>query len=141
LMEDMATGEIRLSILWEWIHKGAMLTEADPGAGTKAGDVFSAGLFEKLLAEEYEKLLAAGNKDVHDDSKTTTLPIAREITDTYIHSAVKLPWFIDLLNLNLNITDLQVAKQRIQLYLEAFHQDGTRITENLDFVVPEKIRG
>ena len=22
LMEDMATGEIRLSILWEWIHKG-----------------------------------------------------------------------------------------------------------------------
>ena len=23
LMEDMATGEIRLSILWEWIHKGA----------------------------------------------------------------------------------------------------------------------
>ena len=23
LMEDMATGEIRLSILWEWVHKGA----------------------------------------------------------------------------------------------------------------------
>ena len=23
LMEDMATGEIRLSILWEWLHKGA----------------------------------------------------------------------------------------------------------------------
>ena len=29
LMEDMATGEIRLSILWEWVHKGAQLTEAD----------------------------------------------------------------------------------------------------------------
>ncbi len=26
LMEDMATGEIRLSILWEWLHKGASLT-------------------------------------------------------------------------------------------------------------------
>ena len=29
LMEDMATGEIRLSILWEWIHKGATLTADD----------------------------------------------------------------------------------------------------------------
>ena len=27
LMEDMATGEIRLSILWEWLHKRATLTE------------------------------------------------------------------------------------------------------------------
>src|SRR5213075_937964 len=41
LMEDMATGEIRLSILWEWVHKGAMLTEDDMTAGTKAGDKFS----------------------------------------------------------------------------------------------------
>src|ERR1700752_1519871 len=30
LMEDMATGEIRLSILWEWVQKRAVLTEADP---------------------------------------------------------------------------------------------------------------
>src|SRR3954464_11744549 len=29
LMEDMATGEIRLSIVWEWLHKAATLTEAD----------------------------------------------------------------------------------------------------------------
>ena len=29
LMEDMATGEIRLSILWEWLHKHAAFTEAD----------------------------------------------------------------------------------------------------------------
>jgi malate synthase len=27
-MEDMATGEIRLSILWEWLHKKASLMEA-----------------------------------------------------------------------------------------------------------------
>jgi len=33
LMEDMATGEIRLSILWEWVHKGARLTAGDPAAG------------------------------------------------------------------------------------------------------------
>ena len=29
LMEDMATGEIRLSILWEWLHKKARLTDDD----------------------------------------------------------------------------------------------------------------
>ncbi len=55
LMEDMATGEIRLSILWEWVHKGAILTEDDAATGTKAGDVFSIELFEKLLEEEYEQ--------------------------------------------------------------------------------------
>ena len=37
LMEDMATGEIRLSILWEWLHKGAELSEDDPKSGNKAG--------------------------------------------------------------------------------------------------------
>jgi malate synthase len=73
LMEDMATGEIRLSILWEWVHKGAILTEDDEHTGTKAGDKFSMQLFEKLLLEEYDKLLKADTKDVFDNSKTTTL--------------------------------------------------------------------
>ena len=54
LMEDMATGEIRLSILWEWVHKGATLTEDDPYNGTQPGDTFTAELFEKLVAEEYK---------------------------------------------------------------------------------------
>src|SRR5205085_4282776 len=40
LMEDMATGEIRLSILWEWLHKNAALTEADSETGVKSGDRF-----------------------------------------------------------------------------------------------------
>jgi malate synthase len=133
LMEDMATGEIRLSILWEWISKGAVLTEDDPATETRKGDVFSADLFKKLLEEEYEKLLKADTKDVYESSKTTTLPIAREISEVYVLSDKKLPWFIDLLNINLNNTDLEVAKKRIQLYVEAFKRDGTRITENLDF--------
>src|ERR1043166_2462641 len=51
LMEDMATGEIRLSILGEWLHKHAALTDADP-IGVKAGDTFTAALFERLLTEE-----------------------------------------------------------------------------------------
>lgn len=133
LMEDMATGEIRLSILWEWVHKGAVLTEHDEASGTKAGNLFNADLFNILLEEEYNKLLAAGNKDVHDDSKTTTLPIAREIAAAYVSEEIKAPWFIDLLNLNLNNPDLQKAKKRIDLYLETFRNERRRITENLDF--------
>ena len=133
LMEDMATGEIRLSILWEWVHKGAILTEEDPETGIKAGDIFTPALFKRLLEEEYNKLQNASNKDVYDASKTTTLPISRLIADVYIHSEVKLPWFIDLLNINLNTTELEIAKKRIKLYMDAFTRDGTRITENLDF--------
>ena len=133
LMEDMATGEIRLSILWEWLHKGARLTDDDPQAGVKASDRFGPELFRRLLAEEYEKLRRAGNRDVHDDSKETTLPVAREIVETYVTDAVKPPWYIDLLNLNLNNHDLGRARERIARYMQAFKVDGTRITENLDF--------
>ena len=133
LMEDMATGEIRLSILWEWLRKGAILTEDDVQTGTKAGEVFSMELFEKLLVEEYEKLLKADTRDVFDESKSTTLPIAREIAVVYVKSLKKLPWFIDLLNINLNNLNLDTAKQRIQAYVDAFEKDGTRITGNPDF--------
>jgi Malate synthase len=135
-MEDMATGEIRVSILWEWIHKGASLTEDDPETGLKAGDLFSAEVFLRLLDEEYAKLLAAGHRDVHEKSKTTTLPIARAIVEAYVLDPVKLPWFIDLLNINLNNTDLGLARQRIADYLAAFKAQGMRITENLDTAPP-----
>jgi malate synthase len=135
LMEDMATGEIRLSILWEWLHKGASLTAADENdeIGVKAGDTFTRDLFERLLEQEYDKLQRASNRDVHDVSKRTTLPIAHEIVQTYVMDEVKLPWYIDLLNINLNNTDLNESKRRIRMLAEAFRKDGTRITENLDF--------
>ena len=92
LMEDMATGEIRLSILWEWLHKGGRFTADDE-----------------------------------------TLPIARAIVKAYVASQTKAPWYIDLLNLNLDEYDLGVARQRIAQFLELFEKDGTRITGNLDF--------
>jgi malate synthase len=133
LMEDMATGEIRLSILWEWLHKGGTLTDGDAETGARDGDAFGAELFARLLDEEYRKLQRAGNRDVHDDSKATTLPIAREIVATYVQSPTKPPWYVDLLNLNLDVEDLAVAKERIARYLATFEADGTRITENLDF--------
>ena len=133
LMEDMATGEIRLSILWEWVHKAARLTEDDPETGIKAGDTFTLDLFHRLLAEEYEKLRGASDRNVHDDSKDTTLPIAREIVDRYVTDALKTPWYVDLLNVNLNIHDLETAKKRIAMYIDAFRSNGDRITRNLDF--------
>ena len=134
LMEDMATGEIRLSILWEWLHKSATLTEDDAETNTKAGDAFTAELFRRILQEEYDKLLQANNKDVFDASKKTTLPIAQEIATVYTLSDAKAPWFVDLLNINLNNTSLEKAKERIGKYMDAFSANGIRITENLDFV-------
>lgn len=133
LMEDMATGEIRLSILWEWIHKTAPLTEGDPDSDIQAGNPFTAELFQRLLQQEYEKLQQAASRDVHDASKQTTLPIAREIAETYCLSPHKAPWYIDLLNINLNNQDLTVAKKRIASYMSTFKKAGKRITENLDF--------
>ncbi len=131
LMEDMATGEIRMSILWEWIHKGAVLTDA--ATGCAAGDGFTLAIFSRLLEEEYAKLRQARNKDVHDDSKNTTLPIAKAIVRAYVESDVKPPWYVDLLNIDLGLEELAAAEARIARYLKAFKQDGTRITENLDF--------
>ncbi len=133
LMEDMATGEIRLSILWEWLHKNGRLTESDEETGTQVNQVFSVELFQRLLTEEYDKLLLADNKDVHENSKDTTLPIAKEIVEIYVLDPVKVPWYIDLLNINLNNHDLKIAKDRIRFYMNKLKSSGIRITENLDF--------
>ncbi len=49
-------------------------------------------------------------------------------------SDVKPPWYIDLLNLNLDNHDLDDgAASASRRYIDAFDGDGTRITENLDF--------
>jgi malate synthase len=85
-----------------------------------------------MLAEEYGKLRLAQNRDVHDDSKDTTLPIAREIVARYIRNPFKPPWYVDLLNLNLNNLDPAIARRRMDEYLAAFERDGTRLTGNPD---------
>ena len=132
LMEDAATGEIRLAILWEWLHKQAPFTVSDPAVGASAGDTLTAVLFTRLLGEEYEKLRRARARDVHDDSKETTLPIARAIVSAYVESDVKPPWYVDLLHLSLGNDDVALAKARIERFLSALSR-GKRITENLDF--------
>jgi malate synthase len=140
LMEDMATGEIRLSILWEWLHKRAPFSEADAAAGVGAGDRLTPGLFARLAAEEYAKLQAARDKDVHDDSKETTLPVTAEIVERYVASELKAPWYIDLLNLNLDNHDLGQARARIERYYEALAKDRSRLTENLDFDTAPRVQ-
>ncbi|MCR4316647.1 MAG: malate synthase [Planctomycetes bacterium] len=135
LMEDMATGEIRLSILWEWLHKCGTMTEDDASAGVNKGDVFTKALFEKLLEEEYQRLLKAKDKDVYDASKITTLPISRAIVEAYVLDEVKPPWFIDLLNINLDVLSVDEALPRIKKYIAALRNEGIRITENLDFEI------
>jgi malate synthase len=132
LMEDMATGEIRLSILWEWLHKNALLTEGN--------ERFTGELCKRLLGEEYDKLLKANNRDVHDNSKTMTLPVAGAIVEAYVIDPVKLPWYIDLLNITLETRDLAEAQRRIRLLADAFRKDGTRITKNLDFSAASRER-
>ncbi len=133
LMEDMATGEIRVSILWEWLHKGAAFTDADPATGIASGEALTPALFDRLLDEEYGKLLAAASRDVYEHSKTTTLPISRAIVSAVVTRPTKAPWFIDLLNLTLDNQDLAVAERRIAAYMVRFEADGTRITSNPDF--------
>ena len=136
LMEDMATGEIRLSILWEWLHKGAVLTDSDEATGVEAGDMFTVRLFTRLLDEEYAKLLRADSRDVHEGSKTTTLPVARVIVERYVLDPVKLPWYIDLLNITLGVHNLAEATHRVVRMRDRFAADGERMTANLDFNAP-----
>ena len=133
LMEDMATGEIRLSILWEWLHKTATLTAADQETGAEKGDPFTEEMFARLLAEEFSKLLRARNVDVHDDSKFTTLPVSRVVVDDYVRWKQKAPWMVDLLNVNLTVEHEGAARQRTREFLDLFSAQGIRITKNLDF--------
>lgn len=59
----------------------------------------------------------------------------REIVDAYVRSEEKVPWYIDLLNLNLNNKDPEVARQRIDEYLRRLREENERWTDNPDFQV------
>ena len=51
----------------------------------------------------------------------------------YVLRDAKAPWYVDLLNLNLDNHDLAEAQRRIERYFAALEADGTRLTANLDF--------
>ena len=56
-----------------------------PATGVEGGRSVHAGAVRAAAAtRNTTSCCSAGNRDVHDDSKTTTLPIAREIVETYV---------------------------------------------------------
>jgi malate synthase len=128
LMEDLATAEIRMSILWEWLHKGAEITETDEASGIAAGDRFDLDLFDRLLREEGAKLLSAS-----ETSPNPPLRVAQEIVHRYVKAKSKFPWFVDLLNLNLENFDFKKARRRLAQFVELYSLHNRRITENVDF--------
>ena len=89
LMEDMATGN-RLSILWEWLHKNAKITEDDPGTGLTAGATFTAELFDACGECE-----SSGRRRTRtcDDSKDSTLRSPRNRQDV-CRGTDQASWYI-----------------------------------------------
>ena len=72
-------------------------------------------------------------RSMTNSKKQTTLPIVYEMVKYYIGEEVKIPWYIDLLNINLNNEDLDEGKRRIEAYIKKFRETGQRITENLEY--------
>ena len=133
LMEDMATGEIRLSILWEWLHKGASLTEDDP-VGVKAGDRFTP-----------DAVRAASRRGVREAPQRRQSRRARRLEE---HDAADRPR--DRRNLRRSTASscrgtstCSTSRSAITISPRRaggsaccpmrFEKDGTRITENLDW--------
>jgi len=99
LMEDMATGEIRVSILWEWLHKGAQLNEDDPKTGARPA-IRSIWRFLPAYSMKNTRSCSPPRPRRPRRFKDDHAAIAREIVATYVTNRTKLPWYIDLLNLN-----------------------------------------
>ena len=112
LMEDMATGEIRLSILWEWLHKRATLTADDDEIGVKAGDPFTRTCASGCLPRNTRSCEGGQPRRSRRLEKDDAADCAGDCR-TYVMDDTKLPWYIDLLNINLGNHDLDEAKRRI----------------------------
>ena len=136
LMEDMATGEIRLSILWEWLHKGARLTEDDAGDRRRArATPFTAALFARLLDEEYAKLLRREQprrpRRLEDDDAADR---ARDRRGLRRARRSRRPGTSTCSTSTSTTTTSPTARRAHRaLPRRASRRDGTRITENLDF--------
>ena len=94
LMEDMATGEIRLSILWEWLHKTRALTEDDRGDRREGGrPVHAADLFcRACCARNTTSCRAPATATCTTTRRRRRCPSRGEIADVYVLGARKLPW-------------------------------------------------
>ena len=80
LMEDVATGEIRMSSSGSGCTRRRPSPRPMPPRAVRAGDRLHARALRAPARRGVRQApQAAKNRDVHDDSKDTTLPIAREI--------------------------------------------------------------
>ena len=134
LMEDMATGEIRLSILWEWLHKNATLTADDDESASRRATGSRPSCSRGCSPRSTRSCSNAEQPRRPRRLEDTTLPIAREIVETYVigrrqAAVVHRP------------AQHQSRQRRPDGSQEAHppaggrvSQGGTRITENLDFV-------
>ncbi len=135
LMEDMATGEIRLSILWEWLHKDAPFTADDDADRRQGRRSLHAGAVRAAARRGVrEAAHAPATATCTTTSKNTTLPIAREIVETYVAGATSSCRGTSTCSTSISATTTSPkAKRRIGLLAAAFARTATRITENLDF--------
>ena len=62
LMEDMATGEIRVSILWEWLHKQARFTADDAASGVQGRRPVHARIFRPAHARGIRETAQGGKQ-------------------------------------------------------------------------------
>ena len=103
-MEDMATGEIRLSIVWEWLHKGGGVHGGRSGhrrphrRSAHAGRC-STGCCARSTRSCWPR--PATRRARRRPRRRRCRSPARSSRSTSTSTA-KLPWYIDLLNLNLD---------------------------------------
>ena len=120
LMEDMATGEIRLSILWEWLHKGAPFTDDDADDRRRARATRSPRRCSRGCSRRSTR-----SSSPPTAATSTTTPRRRRCRSparssrATSASEAKPTWYIDLLNRSLGNEDLAVARERIAAYVDA----------------------
>jgi hypothetical protein len=114
------------------LHKGTKFSEADEATGVAKADKLGPELFARLLAEEYAKLRAVSNRDVHDDSKNTTLPVGRDRRELRRRSFSRRRGKSICSTSTSTTKTWREARQRIGQYMDAFGRDRTRITQSVD---------
>lgn len=104
----------------------------DSSVGVKAGDPLTPELLQTIIDEEFAKLVAAPDRIVFDDSKTTTLAIGKIAMEKFALSDVDIPWSVYLEIITLGVTDPAVAEKLIDEYIARAKQsdDAIRVTEN-----------
>jgi malate synthase len=116
-------------------------TDDDPETGVRGATCFTRDLFDRLLEEEYAKLLAARDRDVHDDSKTTTLPIARAIVEAYVRQPTSSRPGTSTCSTSTSTTTTSETRasgsRASSRPSSATERRITRLTDNLDFGHPD----